>query len=136
MKSVEDQERLEEFNYSKPWYHGTPQKNIFILRKGSTITQHIDLARVFSHKPTIVSIQDNELRHDGNKPGFLYTVCEVLSPEEIYPHPRSSMEWGMEWLTKLPLSLSLLGPTEIIKSELLTDTEITNLKMSTANSDV
>ena len=127
VRDVKDKKYVEEWDYSAPWYHGSPFR-LTKLRKGSTITQQINLARVFSHKPTMVSIRDGELKHNGKKPGFLYTVCERLGPEDVTPHPRSSMDWGMEWVTKRSLVVSLMGPTEIRDSELLTEEEIAELQ--------
>ena len=52
--------------FNNIWYHGSPYE-LTTIRKGSTITPNIDLARVFSHKPSCVSIEDNELiKHNEN----------------------------------------------------------------------
>lgn len=70
-------------DYTKPWYHGSPLK-IDTLRKGSTITQDHDLARIFSHKPTLVSVDDEgAIKHNGQKSGFLYRIAEKLSLADI-----------------------------------------------------
>ena len=42
------------WDFNLPWYHGSPLQ-LKRLRAGSTITQDRDLARVFSHKPSLVS---------------------------------------------------------------------------------
>ena len=41
------------------WFHGSPNK-LNILHSGSTITPILILARAFSHKPEILSIEVNE----------------------------------------------------------------------------
>lgn len=40
------------------WYHGS-NKVFEILEEGSTITQWKELAEAFSHKPTILAIDDD-----------------------------------------------------------------------------
>ena len=53
------------------WYHGSLFK-LKKLEKGSTITPDKNLAKIFSHKPSIVSISDKgEIKHDGEKKGYL-----------------------------------------------------------------
>lgn len=100
-----------------------------VLRTGSTITQDRHLAEVFSHKPEIVSIQDDgTIRHNGTRPGFLYRVDEPLGAGDVYPHPRTSMAPGKEWLTARPLRLALIGVVEQIEGELLTTKEIEALR--------
>jgi len=116
------------WDYSKPWYHGSPFK-INTLRKGSTITQDRDLARVFSHKPTLVSISDDgAIQHDGKEPGLLYRVAEEVKPGDVRPHPRSSMEPGKEWLTNRELRVALIGPTDVAPAEKLTEAEIADFR--------
>ena len=110
------------------WYHGSPFE-LETIRKGSTITQDRNLARVFSHKPTLVSIADDgTIQHNGTLPGFLYRVTGTIGPDDIVPHPRSSMEARKEWLTCRELRLEQIGPTCIIPQEILTETEIQQLQ--------
>ncbi len=112
---------------TKPWYHGSPLK-IDILQKGSTITQDRDLARIFSHKPTLVSVDEAEgIKHNGQKPGFLYRIAEKLAPTDVRPHPHSTMEPGVECLTTRPLRLGLVCPTQVTEEEQLTAQEMTEL---------
>ena len=109
------------------WYHGSPLR-LEVLREGSTITMWRDLARVFSHKPPIVCITDEEtLQHNGNRPGYLYRIDEVVGPEDVIPHPRTTMRPGDEWLTTRELRLRLLGETEVRAEEFLTETDIAAL---------
>ena len=110
------------------WYHGSPLQ-LNVLCVGSTITTDRDLARVFSHKPAIVSIDDDgAIRHTGTVPGLLYRVAEEVSAGDIYPHPRSSMGPGKEWLTRRELRLELIGPTQVVESERLTEGELAALR--------
>jgi len=119
------------WDFSRPWYHGSPYQ-LKTLLEGSTITQAEHLARVFSHKPEIVSLDEEGdtlvIRHTGRLSGFLYQIDESLGPADVYPHPRTSMTIGLEWLTRRPLRLKLLGPVEIDPQELLSEAEIEKLR--------
>ena len=113
---------------SEPWYHGSPLQ-LTVLRAGSTITRDRDVARVFSHKPPLVSIgDDGTIRHTGTLPGYLYQIDEPLGPEDVYPHPRTTMPVGLEWLTRRDLRLSLIGPTEVREKEYLTEEQVAELR--------
>lgn len=94
------------YTTGKPWFHGS---NVLFdtLREGSTITQWEALAEAFSHQPTMLGIGDDmSIEHNGTQPGFLYMIDEPLIPgEDIYMHPRTSMEPGLEWLTVKPLKV-------------------------------
>ena len=119
---------MKDWDYRETWYHGSPFR-LTAIRKGSTITQDRDLARVFSHKPTLVSISDEgKIRHNGTLPGFLYLIAEDIRPDDVHPHPRSSMEEGKEWLTTRELRVTVICPTQIIDEERLTEEEITALR--------
>lgn len=110
------------------WYHGTPLQ-LTMLRKGSTITQDRHLAEVFSHKPAIVSVDDEgSIKHDGTLPGLLYRVDEPVEDDDVRPHPNSSMASGKEWLTARELRLELIGPVECLEEERLTEDELAVLK--------
>jgi ABC-type phosphate transport system ATPase subunit len=67
------------------WYHGS-NKVFEILKEGSTITQWKELAEAFSHKPTILAIDDdNSIFHNGKEYGYLYIVDET---EKLFANPR------------------------------------------------
>lgn len=105
------------------WYHGSPLE-LRTICVGSTITRNRDLARVFSHKPTVVSVSDNgEIHHNGTESGFLYEIAERVSEQDIEPHPRTTMAVGEEWLTKCELSVRKLGDTHPLPEEQLTEEE-------------
>ena len=105
------------------WYHGSPV-GLTVLREGSTITRKRDLARVFSHKPATVCVADDgRISHNGVLPGFLYAIAEVVQPEDVKPHPRTTMAPGDEWLTTRELRVRLLSATAVMSGEQLTDAD-------------
>lgn len=113
-----------DFNPAQPWYHGSPSE-LTTLRAGSTITQRRELGRIFAHKPTVVSIEDDgRVKHNGTMPGFLYLIAEEIEPGDIFPHPHTTMAPGDEWLTRRELRLRLLGPVEVMPVEQLSDAEL------------
>lgn len=125
-----------QWDYSKTWYHGSPMQ-LESLRPGSTITQDKDLARVFSHKPAIVSQwvdeqQIRRLRHTGEQPGYLYRIVEEVRAEDVTPHPRTAMEPGQEWLTQRALRVELVTTTQPRPEELLSPQEVERLRQGKA----
>lgn len=96
-------------NLNGIWYHGS---NVIFseLRKGSTITQWCALAEAFSHKPTILSYDDNGIiSHNGVAKGYLYIIDEEIEIGiDIYQHPRTTMDKDTEFLTKRPLAVRLV----------------------------
>lgn len=118
---------FEKWDFMRTWFHGSPNR-LDVLRPGSTITQDEDLARIFSHKPQTVLLEDDpallaagaeRLRHTGSLPGFLHAVDEPVGPDDVYPHPSSSMAAGLEWLTRRPLRLRLIAQTAVRPDEYL-----------------
>lgn len=98
------------------WYHGSNQ--LFTqLRAGSTVTRWRALAEAFSHKPDTLCIQDDgSILHNGSAAGYLYEVL-TDSPDDLYPHPRSTMEPGLEYLTSRPLPVRLMGTVPPVRAE-------------------
>ena len=93
------------------------------------MTQWRDLARVFSHKPPIVSISDDRrLQHNGVQPGYLYEIAEPVAPEDVEPHPRTTMAPGDEWLTQRELKLRLIGETTVRPDEFLSEADVEALR--------
>ena len=113
------------------WYHGS-QKALTELRVGSSITQNRNLAKAFSHRPTIVCMSDRSeavsfksmVKHNGVTPGYLYTVTENIDPSDIYPHPHPANADGWEWLTRRELKLQFIGKTIVTDRERLTEAEV------------
>jgi len=94
-------------NMNKPWYHGSPIE-IDTLKKGSTITQWRDLAIAFSTKPTLLGYEEinGKITHNGKEKGMLYIIGEqILLEIDIYQHPKTTMDKGVEFLTKRELKL-------------------------------
>ncbi len=105
------------------WYHGSPRE-LSRLRDGSTITQNRKLAEVFSHKPTLVCVEDDgRIRHNGVWTGYLYAIDEEISSEDVIQHPRTTMAQGEEWLTRRPLRLRLLGEVHLSEQERMSENE-------------
>ena len=113
-------------NFSLPWYHGSPL-HLERLHVGSSITQDRDLARVFSHKPSLVSKGTRSIKHSGEEPGYLYRVIDEIGPKDAYPHPRTTMEPGQEWLTRRELRVELIGQTAVCDHERLNVGEVAEL---------
>ncbi len=113
---------------SDVWYHGSPLR-LDTLASGSTVTRDRRVAEVFSHKPRLVSFEDDgRIRHDGREMGYLYQIAEPVGPADVEPHPRSTMPAGIEWLTRRPLRLACLGSTRFSPGELLSDEETSALR--------
>ena len=94
-----------------PWYHGSPL-SLSVLAAGSTVTQWRALAEAFSHKPSRLAYDSilGAIAHDGVLPGRLYVLDEpVILGTDLRPHPRTSMDPGVEWLTTRPLQLRLIA---------------------------
>lgn len=110
------------------WYHGS-QQELVVLRPGSSITERVAIARAFSHRPTIVSVDDaGVVKHDGSEPGFLYEVAEEVAADDIEPHPHPINASGWEWLTKRELAVRLVEHTQPRPGDLLTDADLAELE--------
>lgn len=88
------------------WYHGS-DKVFSILNAGSTITQWRELAEAFSHQPSQLSYGDDGIIiHNGVKDGYLYTIDEEIDiNKDIYPHPDTTMDADIEFITKRALKV-------------------------------
>ena len=94
------------------WYHGSPCE-IDMLLPDSTVTPWRALAEAFSHKPPMLSIDDDgTITHNGAAFGYLYRIAEPVVPgRDVVAHPRSSMGKNLEYLTTCPLRLALIAST-------------------------
>ncbi len=111
-----------------PWFHGSPLALTELLA-GSTITQDRALARVFSHKPALVSVDERGIRrHNGRRPGFLYRIAEPVGPADLTPVPGSTLGRGQEWLITRPLRVTLMERTAPTPKELLSPREEEGLR--------
>ena len=119
----------------EPWYHGSPLE-LSLLRAGSTVTQERALACAFSHKPTLLCLEDDgRIRHNGSQPGYLYRLAEEVGDDDLSPHPRSSMSPGLEWLTRRDLRLERIGPVALDEGERLSGAEVAELLSGRARPD-
>ena len=110
------------------WYHGSPYK-IEILREGSSITWNEKLAQAFSTRPEIVSVSDDgDVKHNGKLTGHVYRIVERIVPEDVYPHPKSSMDTGWEWITKREYRLVFLYEYIPSPEDILSEDEILKLQ--------
>ncbi len=113
---------------SAPWLHGSPEA-LSELRAGSTITQDERLARVFSHKPSLVSVDEHGcVYHNGQREGILYKVSESVRSEDLTPVPGSTLPPGKEWLITRPLCVVPVECVAVDPKELLTEEEESELR--------
>ena len=119
---------MQDFDYTLTWYHGSQQK-LTILRVGSSITQNRNVAKGFSHSPSLLTQSEGgTVKHDGVIPGYLYTVADEIGPDDVYPHPHPVNATRWEWLTNRALKLELIEQTVVTDEERLTDQEIAEMK--------
>ncbi len=102
-----------EYDYCAPWYHGSPEE-LTVLRRGSWVTQFKEMAKAFSHKPTLISSEGSEFggdcKHNGQQPGFLYAVSEPLTPSDVsylgdtaQSHWRTQRDLQIRLVAELPI---------------------------------
>lgn len=116
------------WNYTLPWYHGS-QQELTVLRVGSSITQDRDIARVFSHRPGLTSVEDDgSIKHNGVTPGYLHAIDEPITAADVEPHPHPINATNWEWLTKREIKVRLLERPALRDEERLTDADIAELR--------
>ncbi len=119
---------MQDFDYTLTWYHGSQQK-LTTLRVGSSITQNRNVAKAFSHRPSLLTQSEGgTVKHDGVTPGYLYTVADEIGPDDVHPHPHPANVTRWEWLTNRELKLKLIEQTVVTDKERLTDQEIAEMK--------
>ncbi len=119
---------MTDWNYTLPWYHGS-QQALTTLRVGSSITQNQDVARIFSHRPAIVSMEDDgTFKHNGTGHGYLYLIDEAINPADVYPHPHPINASRWEWLTTREIRVRLLERPTVRKDEWLTAADLAELR--------
>ncbi|MEZ4676241.1 MAG: hypothetical protein R2932_18610 [Caldilineaceae bacterium] len=115
---------VDNWNYNLPWYHGS-QQELTILRVGSSVTQDRDIARIFSHRPGISTVEDDgTYRHNGQAPGYLHIVDEPITAADVEPHPHPINASKWEWLTKRVIKVRLVEQPALRTAELLTEEEL------------
>ena len=117
---------MKDCDYSAPWYHGSPER-LTALRAGSWVTQLRGLAGAFSHKPSLISLDDDCLavKHNGRLRGFLYTVAEPVGPADI-SYLRDTAR--THWQTQRDLAIRLVAELPIDDPPLLTDEEVAAMR--------
>ena len=117
------------WDYSRPWYHGSPDAQLKELCADSAITQNESVARVFSHKPSLVSGSGSHVRHDGKvDPAYLYRIAEELGPADVYRADFAGNQEHFEWHIKRPVKLEFVRQTQIDPAELLSAEDIEALR--------
>ncbi len=117
-------EKLNQIKSDKPWYHGSPKK-LTKLRAGSTVTQQFEIARIFSHKPTVVVGNGTKWKHTGPfTKGFVYRLVGPVGKKDIEIVPNSTMSPGDEWNIRREFKLELIAETTVNPAELLTKQEL------------
>lgn len=110
------------------WFHGS-QQPLTTLQVGSSITHDRDVARIFSHRPSLVShAGPRGLKHNGTTSGYLYRVVEAVSAEDVYPHPHPVNRDRWEWLTRRELRVEQLEVTQVRAAERLSEDELAALR--------
>jgi hypothetical protein len=97
------------------WFHGSPV-SLDRVAAGSTVTPVRELACVFAHKPSRVSIEVREhdgeravvIDHNGTRCGYLYRVVVTDPPTDLKQHPTSGFAPGEEMLTTRDLPVELI----------------------------
>jgi len=119
---------MSNWNYDLPWYHGA-QQALTVLRVGSSITQDREIARVFSHRPSISTLEeDGTHKHNGTAPGYLHLVDEPITVADVEPHPHPINASKWEWLTKRAIKVRLLEQPALREEELLTEADLAALR--------
>ena len=126
---------MRDFDFSLTWYHGSQQK-LKKLQAGSSISQNRDVAKAFSHRPSLVSMSDGtgsvsgnfNVKHNGVTPGYLYAVSEEIGPRDVHPHPHPVNSSRWEWLTNRELKLKLIARTTVTERETLTEEETAEIR--------
>ena len=117
---------MEDCDYGAPWYHGSPE-TLDVLRKGSWLTQFKAMAKAFSHRPSLISFVDDadSVKHDGQQPGYLYTVSESLGPDDV-SYLRDTCQ--THWQTQRALQVELVADLPLDDPPQLSEQEIAELR--------
>ena len=110
----------------RSWFHGSPEE-LDTLLPGSWVTPFRELARAFSHRPTRITVSDDDftaVRHDGKIPGFLYVVAEPLDDQDLEERPGTD---HTHWKTMRVLKVQLVEEVPLVDTEMLSDRESADL---------
>lgn len=124
----------DDWDFDLPWYHGSPLE-LTVLRAGSSITQKRDVARAFSHTPTLMGQSDSgAIKHNGATDGYLYRVAEPVTAQDVVPHPHPVNRDKWEWLIQREMRVELIECTHPQDEERYTDEEIADIRRMQAQS--
>ena len=114
------------FDSHGPWYHGSPER-LDVLRNGSWVTPFKEVAKAFSHKPSLMSIADGcvAARHNGTVPGLLYVVSEEAGAEDLTCLPGTDQT---HWQTQRDLQVRLVAELPVDDPPQLSEEEIAELR--------
>ncbi len=113
---------MADFNHNGPWYHESPEE-LTVLRKGSMVTPFREVAKAFSHKPSMLSMGDDleNVKHNGQLIGHLYEVAEAVGPEDLcclqdtaQTHWETQRDLRLKYLAELPLD----DPAQLTEEEI------------------
>ena len=98
-----------------------------MLRKGSWVTQFKELAKAFSHRPSLISFGDDSqtVKHNGQQPGFLYIVSEEVGPDDV-SYLRDTAQ--THWQTQYDLQVSLVAELPVDDPPQLSQEAITAMR--------
>ena len=98
-----------------------------MLRKGSWVTQFKELAKAFSHKPSLISFGEDSqtVTHNGQQPGFLYIVSETVGPDEV-SYLRDTAQ--THWQTQRDLPVRLVAELPVDDPPQLSEEAITEMR--------
>ena len=66
---------MQDYDYKLTWYHGS-QQELTTLRVGSSITQNRNVAKAFSHSPSLLTMSERgTVKHDGVTPRLSLYCC-------------------------------------------------------------
>ena len=117
---------MKDCDYDAPWYHGSPEE-LVELRTGSWVTQFREMAKAFSHRPSLMSLDDDgqTVRHDGKRIGYLYVVSEAVGPQDVRYLANTAQT---HWETLRPLSVRRVAELPVDDPPQLTPDEIAEMR--------
>jgi len=67
---------------------------------------------------------DGSIRHNGREKGYIFKIIDTITPDDIYKHPKTTMEEGWEWITRKDFRLEFLYIYESMLDDILSEDEI------------
>ena len=116
---------MSSFEDYQQWYHGSPLE-LTVLRAGSMVTPFANVARAFSHKPSLMCFGDTpeSVRHNGAEPGILYVIGEPITADDLEVLPDTA---DTHWQITRQLRLRRLAEVPITEPPLLSAEEVARM---------